>query len=150
MEPKLFTDRVMQVAILCRDIRKTTEAWAKFLGVPTPPIVTTDSYEKTQATYRGKPCHARIYQSFFNFENIQYELISPMDDTPSVWLEYLEKNGEGLHHIAFGCKNMKETTRRLAEEGFPTVAAGEYTGGRYAYLDSENQLTMMLELLEND
>ena len=73
-----------------------------------------------------------------------------MDDTPSVWLEYLEKNGEGLHHIAFGCKNMKETTERLAGEGFPTVARGEYKGGRYAYVDSTDQLTLMLELLEND
>ena len=55
MQPKLFTDRVMQFAILCRDIRKTTEAWAKFLGVETPPIVTTDVWENTQAEYRGEP-----------------------------------------------------------------------------------------------
>ncbi|MBO4407173.1 MAG: VOC family protein [Clostridia bacterium] len=150
MEQKLFTDRVMQFAILCRDIRKTTEAWAKFLGVETPSIVTTAPYEETQAVYRGEPCRARIYQSFFNFGNIQFELISPMDDTPSVWLEYLEKNGEGLHHIAFGCKNLKETTKKLSEDGFPTVAAGEYKGGRYAYVDSVKDLTLMLELLEND
>ena len=150
MEQKIFTNRVMQVAILCRDIKKTTEAWAKFLGVPGPPIIPTAPYEKTQAVYRGEPCHARIYQSFFSFENIQYELISPMDDTPSVWLEYLEKNGEGLHHIAFGVKNMKETLEKLDAEGMPTVAKGEYTGGRYAYIDSVDQLTMMLELLEND
>ncbi len=150
MEQKLFTDRVMQFAILCRDIKKTTEAWAKFLGVPVPPIITTDGYDQTQAEYNGQPCHARIYQSFFNFENIQYELISPMDDTPSVWLEYLEKNGEGLHHIAFGCKDMKATTAKLAADGMPTVAKGEYKGGRYAYVDSVDQLTLMLELLEND
>ena len=150
MEQKLFKDHVMQFAILCRDIKKTTEAWAEFLGVPVPEIIISDTYENTQATYNGEPCHARIYQSFFDFDNIQFELISPMDDTPSVWLEYLNKNGEGFHHIAFGCKNMKETKRLLAEEGFPTVADCEYKGGRYAYLDTVGKLTMMLELLEND
>jgi arabinogalactan endo-1,4-beta-galactosidase len=148
--PKLYTKRVAQFAILCWDINKTTENWAKFLGVETPKIVTTDSWEATHAYYRGKPCHAQIYQSFFNFENIQFELISPMDDTPSVWLEYLKKNGEGLHHIAFTCKDMKQTLKNLAEDGMPVVAGGDYTNGRYSYIDSEGKLTMMLELLEND
>lgn len=150
MEKKIMTDKVMQIAILCRDIEKTTAAWADFLGVDMPKIITTAPYEETQAIYRGEPCKARIYQSFFSFNNVQFELISPMDDTPSVWLEYLEKNGEGLHHIAFGVKNMNAVCAELDSKGMPAVARGEYKGGRYAYIDSCPSLTLMLELLEND
>jgi len=32
----------------------------------------------------------------------------------------------------------------------PLVQKGEYTGGRYAYIDSNSCLKVMLELLEND
>ena len=45
---------------------------------------------------------------------------------------------------------ISEILEKLDAEGMPTVAKGEYTGGRYAYIDSVDQLTMMLELLEND
>ena len=45
---------------------------------------------------------------------------------------------------------MKQTLKNLAEDGMPVVAGGDYTNGRYSYIDSEGKLTMMLELLEND
>jgi methylmalonyl-CoA/ethylmalonyl-CoA epimerase len=32
----------------------------------------------------------------------------------------------------------------------PLIQKGEYTGGRYAYIDTKEKLKVLIELLEND
>lgn len=38
----------------------------------------------------------------------------------------------------------------LEEKGMPLLQRGDYTGGRYAYIDGTPRLGVILELLEND
>ena len=45
---------------------------------------------------------------------------------------------------------MKEKISALEQEKMPLLQKGEYTGGRYAYMDSTKDLKVILELLEND
>ena len=66
------------------------------------------------------------------------------------WRQDLDKNGEGFHHIAFIVKGMKEKIEICGKEGYKLIQTGEYTGGRYAYIDATEKLKLMLELLEND
>ena len=54
------------------------------------------------------------------------------------------------HHIAFEIKGMPERITYLATQGGPLLQRGDYTGGRYAYIDSAEPLGVILELLEND
>ena len=63
--------------------------------------------------------------------------------------EFLETHGEGMHHIAFRIQGMEEQLTILANKGMPAVQRGDYTGGRYAYVDAVPQLGLILELLEN-
>jgi hypothetical protein len=45
---------------------------------------------------------------------------------------------------------MKEKVAYLEAKGIPLLQRGDYTGGRYAYLDGTTRLGAVLELLEND
>ncbi|MGN1249673.1 MAG: VOC family protein, partial [Candidatus Spyradocola sp.] len=45
---------------------------------------------------------------------------------------------------------MKEKLIALDGEGMKLMQKGEYTGGRYAYVDAVDQLKTIVELLEND
>jgi methylmalonyl-CoA/ethylmalonyl-CoA epimerase len=72
------------------------------------------------------------------------------DGKPSTWREFLDRNGEGVHYIAFVVSGMRERTEKLESMGFPLVQKGESTGGRYAYFDTAAGLKTILELLEND
>jgi hypothetical protein len=45
---------------------------------------------------------------------------------------------------------MKERIAVLEAGGMPLLQKGEYTGGRYAYLDTFQDLKVLVELLEND
>lgn len=142
--------RISQIAILTHNVEKAARHWGEYLGMPTPEIVISDGFEKTGALYRGEPCHALLYQAFFEFENIQMEIIQPVDDTPSIWRECLDRNGEGLHHISFEVKDMPRHIENCADKDMPLMQKGEYQGGRYAYFDARDNLNIILEMVEND
>jgi 4-hydroxyphenylpyruvate dioxygenase-like putative hemolysin len=80
---------------------------------------------------------------------VSVELIEPIDG-PSTWKDQLDAHGDSIHHIAFVIKGMADKIAYLAGNGVPLVQRGEYTGGRYAYMDGAAQLGAVLELLEND
>ena len=146
----LGTNIVTQVGILVNDIEKTSQDYADFLGVEKPNWIITDGYDKSQAEYMGKPSDARAKLAFFNVgPTLTIELIEP-DSTPSTWRDDLNKNGEGVHHIALVVKGMKEKIEICQKNGMALLQKGEYTGGRYAYMDSKNTLKTLIELLEND
>ncbi|MDD4797114.1 MAG: VOC family protein [Eubacteriales bacterium] len=150
MDFSIDTSTIRQIGILTRDIQEATQQTAAFLNTAVPDIMTSPEYELTRAVYRGQPCTARIYQSFFNLDNVQIELIEPMDDTPSIWLECLQRDGEGMHHVAYEVKNMAQAIADLEAQGIALLQKGEYPGGRYAYLDDRSKRKMIIELLEND
>lgn len=140
---------ITQIGIIVKDIEKTAKDYAAFFGVGVPDIIITDSVDKAHTKYKGNSTEARAKLTFFNMGSLQLELIEP-DEHPSTWREFLDTNGEGVHHIAFILKGINETIDFLDAKGMPLVQKGEYTGGRYAYIDSNSCLKVMLELLEND
>jgi catechol 2,3-dioxygenase-like lactoylglutathione lyase family enzyme len=144
----LGTLTVTQIGIVVRDIGKTTRAFADVLGVPAPKVNITAPLEKAHTEYRGQPSEAQAKLSFFNLGQVSLELIEPMGGS-STWQEFLDAHGEGVHHIAFEIKGMDEKITYLTNKGVPLIQRGDYTGGRYAYLDGEPRLAVLLELLEN-
>lgn len=145
----LGTNTVVQVGIVVKDIEKTGRKYAEFLGMDLPALKVTATVDKTMAEFKGRPMSGRTKQMIFRLENIEIELLEP-DEGESTWREFLDSSGEGVHHIAFRIKDMKEKAGLLEKDGIALVQKGEYIGGRYAYMDSIQDLKVMIELLEND
>lgn len=140
---------ITQIGILVNDIEKVSAAYADFFGMEKPEIIVTDPEEISQTRHNGKATEARAKLAFFDMGSVQLELIEP-DHQPSTWRDYLNEHGEGPHHIAFVIEGMKEKIMLLEGKGFPLQQKGEYTGGRYAYMDTFKELKVLVELLEND
>lgn len=144
----LGTDEIVQIGIVVKDIEKASRAYAEILGTAVPSWFLTDTVDKAHTEFRGKPSEARAKLAFFKLKNITLELIEPVGG-PSTWREFLDKHGEGVHHIAFEVKRMDEKLKLLAESGIPLLQKGDYEGGRYAYVDGTARLAVIIELLEN-
>lgn len=140
---------VTQIGILVNDIEKVSAAYANFFGLEKPQIIVTDTEDIAQTRYNGRATEARAKLAFFDMGSVQIELIEP-DHQPSTWRDYLNEHGEGPHHIAFVIEGMKDKIMLLEGKGFPLQQKGEYTGGRYAYMDTFKELKVLVELLEND
>lgn len=148
-EGLLGTNVVAQIGILVHDIEATSQKFADFFGVAKPKIMVTDEADRAQTEFEGKRTEARAKLAFFPLGNLQLELIEP-DEHPSTWRAALDAQGEGVHHIAFVVEGMKEKIALLESKGMPLQQKGEYTGGRYAYIDTTGTLKTIVELLEND
>jgi hypothetical protein len=149
--PILGTDLLCQVGILVNDIEKTGKEWAAFLGVEPPEVQVTGDVSEAETKYLGQSSEARSKLAFFHVgPNVDIELIEPDKSPHSTWRHDLDANGEGFHHIAFVVKGMKDKIAASEAKGFKLLQTGEYTGGRYAYIDANEKLKLVLELLEND
>jgi catechol 2,3-dioxygenase-like lactoylglutathione lyase family enzyme len=145
----LGTTTITQVGLIVRDIEARARAWADVLGLPVPEVIVTDSVEVARTEYQGAPTPARAKLAFFHLGQVDLELIEPIDE-PSTWKDQLDQHGDSLHHIAFHIQGMPQQLAYLSAKGIPLVQRGEYTGGRYAYVDGGPRLGAILELLESD
>ncbi|WP_078544531.1 VOC family protein [Litchfieldia alkalitelluris] len=145
----LGSNVITQIGIIVKDIEKTSQAYADFFGIEKPQAFWTDAVEQAQTEYNGNSTPARAQLAFFDMGSLQLELIQP-DEHPSTWREFLETHGEGVQHIAFVVEGLKDKVQIMQNGGMPLIQKGEYTGGRYAYMDTVKDLKVIVELLEND
>jgi len=59
----------------------------------------------------------KVKTSFFKVGDTKIELLEPVENEGPV-AKFLEKKGEGLHHIAFEVADIKAEMERLKKEGF--------------------------------
>jgi len=142
---------MVHIAIIVEDVEKASKAWGDLLGIEVPKWSLIDPPEKSNILYRGKTTDARLKTAFLNLDNLRIELMEPVGG-PSTWMDFLQKNGAGVHHIAFDVKGIEDEIANIEKKGMPLIQRGEwtvYTGGCYTYFESEPQLGVILELLES-
>jgi len=137
---------MVQVGIVVSDIERARSKWSKLLGLDPQPIIETESWEETQMSFRGSPSMGRAKLTFFKLENIVLELIQPLDG-PSTWRDFLDRHGEGIHHIAFIVEDAEDSEKPILELGAIEEQRGLFKGGGYIYLDARGSLGAILELL---
>jgi len=74
-------------------------------------ILNTSCY-KTESVESEK-----VNTAFFQIRESKVELLESSDPN-GVIARYIEKKGEGIHHIAFEVNNIEEEMLRLQQEGF--------------------------------
>jgi len=81
----------------------------------------------------------------------QLELLQPLEG-PSILTDWLERRGEGLHHMGVEVASVDETIAQMAAAGIKCVQHGYGFGadgsGAFAYFDTEAELGCYLEAIE--
>ena len=143
--------KLVQVALVVDDIEAACRRWAKLLGVDPPKINTTRPGNEKGMLFRGQPSNAQVKLAFFHLGQVAIELLQPVGEGSS-WHEALQKNGPGVHHIAFNVEDKDKAVADAAQLGLSVFHQGRYDSdnGTYIYLDSEEQLGVTVELLNSD
>jgi catechol 2,3-dioxygenase-like lactoylglutathione lyase family enzyme len=148
----LGTSKATQIALIVRDIEKTKKKLSDFLGLPVPPHFGGGDFSVTQTQYKGAPApDADCFLAFFDIGGgVQLELIQP-NGAASVWQDFLDEKGEGLHHIAFNVKGMEQVILNCENFGLKLEQKGNYGDGSgcYSYLEGGEDMPFLVELLEN-
>lgn len=122
---------VRQIGYVVTDLDDAISGWLK-MGVG-PWFVIRDLPQ--QVTYRGVPCEVKLSLALSNSGDLQVELIQQLDETPSIFTEFLTTGG-GFHQLAYWTADFDAAMTRLAEAGWPQVwSGGEGEGVRFAYFE---------------
>lgn len=147
-ERGLGTHIVCQIGVVVRDIERAIGACSRLFDLPRPGFIITDTVDVAHTEFKGQPTDARAKLAFFDMGQVSLEFIEPIGG-PSTWQEFLDRNGEGVHHIALTVKDTDEALAHLEKQSIGVIQRGDYRGGRYTYVDSVPALGVILELLEN-
>ncbi len=143
--PPIDAKRICQVALVVRDIEKTAKNFSEIFGMPMPKIFQIPPAEEAHTRFRGKPTKTRAKLAVFDLGSLVLELTEP-DSEPSSWKEFLDTKGEGVHHIGFMVDDLPATLEFLAKKGIPERHSGDYTGGRYVFVESTEKLGVLLNV----
>jgi methylmalonyl-CoA epimerase len=128
--------KVDQIGIVVKDVEKSTSFYEKLLGTKSlPPI------EFETGT-------AKLRVVFFQVGDVQLELIQVLEGE-TVHSKFLKERGEGLHHLGFFVTDLDKELAALKREGIEVLLRSEALGVvKFAYLDTEATLGIILELLQ--
>ncbi|KPI44083.1 uncharacterized protein AB675_6460 [Cyphellophora attinorum] len=141
-----FLGNVMEICIVTRDHKRTISGLLK-LGIGPWKAYTFTPQNTTHQTYRGKPADFTLKVCFAQAGNVVYELIQPIEG-PTIFEEFLQKHGEGIHHIAYDCNGIPWEDRMAGfkERGFALAQSGSWQGkNHFAFFETEDATTTCFE-----
>ncbi len=143
--------KIVQIAIVCRDVQACSERWGRMLGTKPAPVRTTLPGRDVKLLYHGKPSDGQIKLTFFNTGEAVLELMQPVGG-PTAWKDHLDQHGESVQHLAFKVVDLEKTIQSLALQGMPVIHRGRFDtdNGDYVYVDSQDKLGVTIELLHWD
>ena len=99
--------KIEPLGIAVKDLNKSNELFKKLLG--------EQSY-KTEAVDSES-----VTTSFFKVGDQKIELLEASKPNSAI-ARFIERRGEGMHHLAFHVENIDEEIERLEKEGFEFVS----------------------------
>jgi methylmalonyl-CoA/ethylmalonyl-CoA epimerase len=139
---------ISQVAVVVRDLQKTMEQYTKLLGWGPWNVYRHEPPRLHDTVVRGERVEYTMLGAETHVGDVGFELLQPLTG-PSIYRDWLEEHGEGLHHVAVMLHDFDESTelkRRFGEVGAPVLMGGRIGETiEFYYLDTEPSLKIILE-----
>jgi methylmalonyl-CoA/ethylmalonyl-CoA epimerase len=99
--------KIEHIGIAVKDLETANSLYAKLLGQTHYKVETVES--------------EHVATSFFKTGDSKIELLQA-NDPESAIARFIEKRGEGVHHIAFAVEDIEKEVERLKSEGFQAIS----------------------------
>lgn len=139
----------VQIAWVTRDLDATEAALTTLLGARKWIRMPEVRFGPDACTFRGRPADFVAAISLSYAGDTQLELIAPVSGD-SIYTEFLDRAGPGLHHICVEAPSAEDFDSALAaaeRDGTPVVQQGVMAGGmRFAYVSAVDAGVPYLEI----
>ena len=147
-EDRIMLKEIVHVCVVVKDVEKTAKEYAEKFGVG-PWRIREVETPATRASVRGEAVSYRLKFGHAKMGPISLELVETLEGR-TVYQEFLEEHGEGLHHIGvptplpFDAE--LEKWGRLGIEALQ-VNKMESPEEGWAYMDTQGSIGCILEVL---
>jgi methylmalonyl-CoA/ethylmalonyl-CoA epimerase len=126
--------KVEHIGVAVASIEKSIHVFRDLLGIPLEKVYESDAIKTKIA--------------FFPLEGCTIELIEPMDpESPAA--KFIQKRGEGIHHICLGVENIEEALREYEAKGIQLLnktPRRTQDGRLVAFLNPKSTNGVLIEL----
>lgn len=137
--PSKMAGTLAHIAFAVHDVDKTAAAFADVFGVKVSPGRVARNVP-FPPSYGGATMNVKFTQ--FTANGVVFELLEPLDGA-SPWKDFMEKHGEGVHHIGFNVADSTEARTMLEAMGGKWTQAASPTS---AYVDMQSKLPITFEV----
>ena len=130
-------EKMDHVGIAVKDLDQAMKLYREAFGL------------KPDMVYESPHTKAKI--AFFTVGEVKIELLQPVDEN-SVIGKFIEKKGEGFHHIAYEVKDIDESLRRLETKGVKLVdkkSRKVRENERVGFLHPKSTNNVLIELIQS-
>jgi methylmalonyl-CoA/ethylmalonyl-CoA epimerase len=146
MRKPVFTE-TMQISIVVRDLERTLRTYVDEYGIGPWEIYEFNPETMTEMVGADGPTEYRARIAVTMVGSVQWELVQPLEDT-GVFAEFLATKGEGVHHVAVGGSDYRETLDELRAKGRTVLQAGIYNGVTFAYVSTNEDIGVITEIFD--
>jgi methylmalonyl-CoA/ethylmalonyl-CoA epimerase len=145
IEDKIKINKVLQVALVVKDLQQSMKMYWEVFGIGPWRIITFQPPALTNPTVCGKPEPYTMRLGITRIGDIQWELIQPLTGN-SIYKEFLDKHGEGLHHVAVDVGDYDRAISLMKKQDIEVLMSGQMRGDSFAYMDTERVLGTIIEI----
>jgi hypothetical protein len=140
--------RIVQVAHVVKDIDKAMKHYYEILNIGPWDVYTFAPPLLRECTYMGRPSDAKWVLALAWVGETQLELMQPLSGE-SVYTTFLERRGEGFHHIKEWVDDCAAAIEGYRSKGIDVIQSGKYLKDEFYYLDTVPQLGIIYEIGNN-
>lgn len=139
-----------QIGIIVEDLDEAVENYWRLLGVGPWHIYTYSKPFVKEMTYRGQEANYKMRLALAMMGPMHLELIEVLEGD-SIYADFVRERGYGFHHVGILIDDMQAAMAQAEAAGLVVIQDGQGYGldgdGHYAYLDTEKEIGIMLELI---
>lgn len=135
---------IMQLGYVPADFDATLEFWIKTMGAG--PFYVMQGRLAETSSHRGKDSNPDLTIALGYWDDMQIEIMRQNDDTPSLYREWREADGQGLHHICVLTDDMDRARTIMTAAGAEIIFEGSAIGAAWFYADTGGGPGTMVEV----
>lgn len=147
--PEPSFNETVQIGIVVRDLEATMQRYVDEYGIGPWEVHEFAAGNAEDLHEHGRPVERSWRLATTMVGQVQWELIEPRDDE-SDYARFLAEKGEGVHHVAVAPTSYDRALAEEANRGRAPVLTGTFSGFRVAYLPTERDLGVIVEIFSDD
>jgi methylmalonyl-CoA epimerase len=127
--------KLLHAGLVVKDLAAARAACVKFGGIPGEELAPPPPEREN-----------KVLMQWFKIGDFEVEIFQPIEGKDIV-NQFMAKHGEGLHHLAFGVKDLDAETLKLKQAGVePLLKINGGSGRRINFFDPGDLGGMLIEL----
>jgi methylmalonyl-CoA/ethylmalonyl-CoA epimerase len=135
---------IIHICIAVRDVYESAKTIERLTGIG-PFEISEPNY--TNMTLHGKPADFKMRFGFAQAGPIRLELAQVLSGE-TIYDEFVKRKGYCLHHIGVRVDDIEQTVREMKARGIRVTESGMRPGAKFAYVDTEEHIGAILEVIE--